>query len=201
MLRLLSYASAIALLYTAPLSLAQQTTSEGATPAAGESSGPSFIRRQAQTQWRAPKLIGVAVYGADNNRVGKIDDVLIEHDGSAKVVVIGIGGFLGIGAKVVAVPFSSVHWRTVARVAPVTDPPPPVSTSPAAPPSNRPRLRLTDPAATEAAQGYPDKAFVDMTLAQLRAAPDFHYAPSPLETAADLAPNADTRPTTPGISY
>ena len=38
----------------------------------------------------------------------------------------------------------------------------------------------TDPATTEASQGYPDKAILNVTLAQLKAAPDFKYASSTL---------------------
>ena len=45
-------------------------------------------------------------------------------------------------------------------------------------------MKETDPAATEASQGYPDKAILNVTLDQLKAAPDFKYAPSPLSEAA-----------------
>ena len=44
-------------------------------------------------------------------------------------------------------------------------------------------MKETDPAATEASQGYPDKAILNVTLAELKAAPDFKYAPSPLSEA------------------
>jgi hypothetical protein len=40
-------------------------------------------------------------------------------------------------------------------------------------------MKETDPAATEASQGYPDKAILNVTLAELKGAPDFQYAPSP----------------------
>ena len=40
-------------------------------------------------------------------------------------------------------------------------------------------MKETDPAATEASQGYPDKAILNVTLAELKAAPDFKYAASP----------------------
>jgi hypothetical protein len=45
-------------------------------------------------------------------------------------------------------------------------------------------MKETDPAATEASQGYPDKAVLNVTLAELKAAPDFKYAPSPLSEDA-----------------
>ena len=67
------------------------------------------------SQWRAPKLIGVGVYGPDDKQIGKIDDLLVDKNGSAKTIVIGVGGFLGFGKKDVAVPFSAMQWRTEAR--------------------------------------------------------------------------------------
>ena len=48
-------------------------------------------------------------------------------------------------------------------------------------------MKETDPAATEASQGYPDKAILNVTLAELKAAPDFKYASSTLA-------ESDTRP-------
>ena len=104
--------------------------------------------------------------------------------GAAQTVVIGVGGFLGFGKKDVAVPFAAVQWRTEARKVPATDQPPAnsvASTNGAG--SQQPPMKETDPAATEASQGYPDKAILNATLAQLKAAPDFQYAPSPLAQA------------------
>jgi hypothetical protein len=48
-------------------------------------------------------------------------------------------------------------------------------------------MKETDSAATEASQGYPDKAILNVTLAELKAAPDFRYAPSP-GSEADMQP-------------
>ena len=61
---------------------------------------------------------------------------------------------------------------------PATDQPP---TNPVA--GQQPPMKETDPAATEASQGYPDKAILNVTFAELMAAPDFQYAPSPLSEA------------------
>ena len=162
--------------------------------------GIAFVRTQAITQWRAPKLIGVAVYGPDEKQIGKIKDVLIDHNGAAQTVVIGVGGFLGFGTKDVAVPFAAIQWRTEGRKVPATDN---VSTNPiastAGQPAGPPPMKETDPAATEASQGYPDRAILGVTVADLKSAPDFHYAPSPLaDLDARSTPSNDTmRKTTP----
>jgi hypothetical protein len=49
------------------------------------------------------KLVGKDLYGADNQKVGEIDDVLMGPDNKANSVLVDIGGFLGIGAKTVAI--------------------------------------------------------------------------------------------------
>jgi sporulation protein YlmC with PRC-barrel domain len=142
-------------------------------------SGISFVTTQKETQWRAPKLIGVEVFGPDGKQIGKIDDILMDHDGAAQTVVIGIGGFLGFGKKDVAVPFSAIQWKTEPRKVPVTEN---TSTNPAAStqPAGPPPMTETNPTVTQAIQGYPDKAILNVTLAQLKGAPDFKYAESTL---------------------
>src|SRR5277367_4228954 len=151
--------------------------------------GVNFVTAQEKAQWRAPKLVGVGVYGPDDKQIGKIDDLLMDRNGAAQTVVIGVGGFLGFGKKDVAVPFSAMQWRTEARnvAAPAADQPPSSTGNPAAPGTTiaqRPPMKETDPATAEASQGYPDKAILNVTLDELKAAPDFKYASSPLSEAA-----------------
>ena len=49
-----------------------------------------------------------SVYDPSNNKIGEIDDVLLSPDGKVAALIIGVGGFLGMGEKHVAVPFSAV---------------------------------------------------------------------------------------------
>ncbi len=58
----------------------------------------------------ADELIGKNVYGRDNNKIGEIDDVILDANGKAKQLVISSGGFLGIGEKQVAVDYSAANW-------------------------------------------------------------------------------------------
>lgn len=155
--------------------------------------GVNFVTRQEETQWRAPKLVGVGVYGPDGKQVGKIDDLLIGHSGATQTVVIGVGGFLGFGKKDVAVPFSAIEWRTEPRKVPATTQPPPNNPVSSATGQQQP-MKEVDPAAAEASQGYPDKAILNVTLAQLKGAPDFKYAPSP-GAEADMQSSGATQQT------
>ena len=52
------------------------------------------------------------VYDPADNKIGEIMDVLVDRDGKATALIIGVGGFLGAGEKDVAVPFSAVHATT-----------------------------------------------------------------------------------------
>jgi sporulation protein YlmC with PRC-barrel domain len=52
------------------------------------------------------------VYDPQDNKIGEIMDVLMDHEGKATALIIGVGGFLGAGEKDVAVPFSAVQIKS-----------------------------------------------------------------------------------------
>jgi sporulation protein YlmC with PRC-barrel domain len=49
------------------------------------------------------------VYDKEQNSIGKIDDVLVDKSGKITALMVGVGGFLGMGEKDVALPFTAVH--------------------------------------------------------------------------------------------
>ena len=49
------------------------------------------------------------VYDPSDAKIGEISDVLVGKDGKVEAFIVSVGGFLGIGNKDVAVPFSAVH--------------------------------------------------------------------------------------------
>ncbi len=58
----------------------------------------------------ADELIGKNVYGRDNNKIGEVDDVILDGTGQAKQLVVSSGGFLGIGEKQVAIDYTAANW-------------------------------------------------------------------------------------------
>jgi sporulation protein YlmC with PRC-barrel domain len=68
-------------------------------------SAAATITAQKPDEWLATRLRGTSVLGSDGIKIGSVDDILLDRNGSIKALVIGVGGFLGIGAKDVAVPF------------------------------------------------------------------------------------------------
>ncbi len=59
--------------------------------------------------WRGSQLMGINVYSADGNRVGSIADIVGDIKGQVVYVILSVGGFLGIGDKLIPLP-----WETLA---------------------------------------------------------------------------------------
>ena len=60
--------------------------------------------------WRASSLVGATVYDDQGNSIGTVNDLLVSSDGSTQNVVLSVGGFLGIGSKLVQVPFNTIKF-------------------------------------------------------------------------------------------
>jgi sporulation protein YlmC with PRC-barrel domain len=83
------------------------------TTAPTQPAGPGQVMTQMpQDLMRGSKLMGIDVYGADNQKIGDIDEVLVDRQGKIHGLVVGVGGFLGIGQKDVAIPFDQVQWMS-----------------------------------------------------------------------------------------
>ncbi|MEI9899447.1 MAG: PRC-barrel domain-containing protein [Hyphomicrobium sp.] len=63
---------------------------------------------QTAEEFRTSKLVGSKVYNNTGANIGSIEDIILKADGSMDEVVLSVGGFLGIGDKYVAVPFSDL---------------------------------------------------------------------------------------------
>ena len=59
--------------------------------------------------YRASKVVGAAVYNGQNQQIGTIDDLILNHENQATLAVISVGGFLGVGGKMVAVPYGKIE--------------------------------------------------------------------------------------------
>jgi sporulation protein YlmC with PRC-barrel domain len=60
------------------------------------------------TGFRASKIIGSSVVNEAGDTVGKVDDIIIGEDGKSPFVVLAVGGFLGIGDKLVVLPYEQL---------------------------------------------------------------------------------------------
>jgi sporulation protein YlmC with PRC-barrel domain len=140
-------------------------------PAPAAASQSSF-----QGDWRASKVAGLSVYNDNNENVGSINDLLMDKSGNIKAAVISVGGFLGVGARLVAVPFDKMKFvnepvaytgasnATGARPASTT-----TTGSTANPPATATTTSKPNP-------WYPDHAVFNATKDELQNMTEFKYS-------------------------
>lgn len=68
----------------------------------------TYLTEQAENQISVNDFMGKAIYTSDNQSIGDINDLLVANDGGVVAAVVGVGGFLGIGEKNVAIPFDKI---------------------------------------------------------------------------------------------
>jgi hypothetical protein len=88
---------------------AQTTPAQPSATLPSTQPSKSFVQSQSSDQWLGSDLIGLKVMGPGDENIGSISDLLIDKDGKVAAAVVGVGGFLGIGKKNVAVPFESLN--------------------------------------------------------------------------------------------
>ncbi len=73
--------------------------------------GVSIIEtREIATGWSVRKsVLGRDVYNEKNERIGKVEDIIISPDKNASFLIVGAGGFVGIGRHDVAIPVDQIH--------------------------------------------------------------------------------------------
>jgi sporulation protein YlmC with PRC-barrel domain len=153
-----------------------QTPSATTTDSAGTAPAVTSDASSLQGNWRASKLAGLSVYNDKNESVGSINDLLTDKSGNIKAVVIGVGGFLGVGEHLVAVPFDKVKFVTepvaytgVANGAPGT------GTTKMNPSTTTGSATTAPAAASKPNPWYPDHALFNATKDELKAMPEFTY--------------------------
>ena len=126
--------------------------------------------------WRASKLVGLNVYNDQNEKLGDISEILLDKSGKVEGVVIGVGGFLGIGQNDIKVEMSKLKFvdepvRTSATT---------TTTSSSTAAGQRTTTTTGAPATTTARstdrKWYPDHAVLSgVSKDQLKAMPQFKY--------------------------
>lgn len=103
-------AAAGALMISAAAAQAPSSSdSTPSTPPAAQSmpatgSGNGMVTSQKPDQLMASSFKGTDVIGSDDKKIGDISDILFTKDGKIEAYVVAVGGFLGMGAKEVAMP-------------------------------------------------------------------------------------------------
>ena len=151
--------------------LAQSNPPASAANPAPASTATTSAPRVYSDQWRASKLIGLNVYNDKNEKLGDINELLLDKSGKVEGVVIGVGGFLGMGQHDIKVDMAKLKFvdeavRTSATTTTTT-------TTGAATATNRPATTTTT---SSGKQWYPDHAVLSgVSKDQLKAMPQFKF--------------------------
>ena len=152
-----------------------QTNPPPASPPAAQSTAPKAHGEM----WRSSKLIGLNVYNDQDEKLGAISEILLEKSGKVDFVVIGVGGFLGIGQHDIMVEMSKLKFvDEPVRTSTTTSTTGPATTGtanrPATTTTNRPPTTTTT--TTTKSKWYPDHAVLSgATKDSLKNMAEFKY--------------------------
>jgi sporulation protein YlmC with PRC-barrel domain len=132
---------------------------------------PSATSSSFQGNWRASKVVGLSVYNDNNQSIGSISDLLTDKSGNIKAAVIGVGGFLGVGEHLVAIPFEKIKFVNEPVAYTGT-----ASNSGATPMSTTTTGSAATAAPSKPNPWYPDHAVYNATKDELKAMPEFTYS-------------------------
>ncbi|RQH13278.1 PRC-barrel domain-containing protein [Bradyrhizobium sp. RP6] len=163
-----------ALLATVAFAQSPTTTTDKAPTA----STATTTSTTASGQWRTSKMDGLKVYNEANENIGTINDLLMDKNGDIKIAVIGVGGFLGMGEHLVAVPYEKLKFVNEAVAYTGTGAKPGATTTTttttgaATGTDNRPAATTT----SSASKWYPDHAVFNASKDELKNMPQFKYS-------------------------
>jgi sporulation protein YlmC with PRC-barrel domain len=133
--------------------------------------------------WRASKIMGVNIYDTSNDKVGDVKELIMTKDGKVDAVVVGAGGFIGLGEHDVAIPYAEVTWseEPVKTNTSTNDRAPASSSGSTTGSSSTTASGSTTPPATTAnnntREDYrPDHGVIKMTKDQLKQLPQVKYS-------------------------
>ena len=158
------------------------STAPAASPPVAATAKPADQKTMLKGSWRASKLMGLDVYNEANEKLGDINELIVDKDGEINAVVIGVGGFLGMGEHDIAVTMDKLKFVET-----------PVRTSSSAPATTERRETTTGAATTSGSttkttttttardtsnvnDWAPDHAVMSGTKDQLKAMPQFKYS-------------------------
>ena len=164
--------AASALLATVAFAQTPTPTTDRANMAPAAASDASF-----QGDWRASKIVGLNVYNDQNESIGSINDLLTDKTGNIKAVVIGVGGFLGVGEHLVAVAFDKIKFvdQPVAYTG-VAGAPNAAGSRPAPSTTTGASTNTAPASASKPDPWSPDHAVFNATKDELKAMPEFKYS-------------------------
>lgn len=164
MLKKLMISTAVsALMVSGALAQANPPASPPAKTVTAPLNDPKFVSAQSPDQWVFSRFKGTNVVAPDNAHIGDVSDALLDKNGKILALIVGVGGFLGIGEKSVAIDMSAFQVM-------------PADTGSIGAGGNTVTSGSNDPTNV--------KLKVSWTKDQLKNAPDFRYYRPPARTTS-----------------
>ena len=151
--------------------LAQTSTPGGNAPAA-----TTVAPKSNAGHWRSSKLIGVNIYNEQNDKLGDINEIILDPAGKVTGYVVGVGGFLGMGEHDILVDPAKIKFVNEPVRSAATAPATPAGTAANAPSNTRNASNTSGTPRAANEQWYPDHGVLGATKDQLKAMPQFKYA-------------------------
>jgi sporulation protein YlmC with PRC-barrel domain len=164
-----------ALAQSNPPASATNPPASATTPSNPSAMAPAPSSVSQSNVWRSSKLIGLNVYNDQNEKLGDISEILLDKSGKVEGIVIGVGGFLGMGQHDIKVEMTKLKFvdepvRTSATATTTTTT---TTTGAANRPANAPATATT---ARNDRKWYPDHAILSgVTKDQLKSMTQFKY--------------------------
>jgi len=108
----MSKLTAAALVFVFATTAASAQTTQPVTPAVPNATQAQILTTLPAEAMTVTHWYKQSVYDPADNKIGEIMDVLVDKEGKINGLIVGVGGFLGIGEKDVAIPFNAVQFKT-----------------------------------------------------------------------------------------
>ena len=177
MQKVLAAALLSAAVFSAPAYAQTAQPTDRAAPAA--TTAGSQEKMALKGNWRASKLMGLDVYNEANEKLGDINELILDKNGKVNAVVIGVGGFLGMGEHDIAVSMDKLKFMEEPVRTSSTTPATTTRDNAAAPRETTTGASTTTTTTSRdgnADDWTPDHAVMRGTKEQLKAMPQFKYS-------------------------
>ena len=172
MQKVLAAALLSAVVFSAPAYAQTAQPTDRAAPAA--TTAGSHEKMALKGNWRASKLMGLDVYNEANEKLGDVSELILDKDGKVSAVVIGVGGFLGMGEHDIAVTMDKLKFVEEPVRTSSTTTTRETTTGTATAPANT--TATTTTRTSNANDWTPDHAVMSGNKEQLKALPQFKYS-------------------------
>ena len=155
---------------------AQQMNNTSSPPGATPRATTMTTTKVFSDQWRTSKLMGLDIYNEQNEKLGDISEIILDKTGKVDSVIIGVGGFLGVGTREIKVTMDKLKFVNEPVPSSSASSSSTTTTTAANTPATATDSRPASASSAPSKQWYPDHAVLSgASKDQLKSMPEFKY--------------------------